>query len=134
MALPDAPSEEALAAVAAGGPVVLARGLVPADGAVGAERGLLRARTVGLGEHRAARFCGSEGLHQPNTGSHAESRSPQRRLHSGTLQELISGYNYLHTVFVQCLESFSFFFVSIAKAIYNVCTIISQTSVQFSWI
>lgn len=35
MALPDAPTEKALAAVTAGGTVMLARGLVPTDGTVG---------------------------------------------------------------------------------------------------
>lgn len=35
VALPDASTEKALASVAAGGAVVLARGLVPADGTVG---------------------------------------------------------------------------------------------------
>lgn len=50
MALPDASTEKALAAVTAGGAVVLARGLVPADGAVG-DHAIILMADAGLCRH-----------------------------------------------------------------------------------
>lgn len=52
--LPDASTEKALAAVTAGGAVVLARGLVPADGTVGDHAIILRA-DAGLCWHAVCR-------------------------------------------------------------------------------
>lgn len=55
MALPDAPAEKALAAVTAGGAVVLARGLVPTDGTVG-DHTIIPMADAGLRWHA---FCRS---------------------------------------------------------------------------